>query len=144
MLILNPRLVAFGTTTYPDVLLIAIDRAAKRLALEWSDLGPHVAFVDVPERIVTVKLVQEVMDGSPDGPRPGDSATLSFVASPTGSDSARVRFTATAVVRACSHEITTSGRSIGARRTVEFVLVSATGAADPVSISPAGVMGGEP
>lgn len=131
MLILNPRSVSFGATTYPDVLLVAIDRSAKRLALEWSDLGPHVAFADVPEQIITVKLVQEVMDGSPNGPGPGESATLTFVTSPTGSDSAAVRLTATAVVTSCTHEITTGGRNIGARRTVEFVLVSATGAADP-------------
>jgi hypothetical protein len=142
MLILNPRLVVFGATTFPDVLLIAIDRAARRVAMEWSDLGPHVAFVDVPEQVVTVKLVHEVIDASPDGPRPGESAMLSFVTSPTGSDSGRLRFSAAAVVTSCTHEIVTSGRTIGTRRTAEFVLVSATGASDPISIVAA--TGGEP
>lgn len=144
MLILNPRQVVFGSTTYADVLIVAIDRGAKRVAVEWSDLGSHVAFADVPEQIVGVKLVQEVVDGSPDGPKPGDSATLSFVASPTGSDSSRLRFSATAVVTSCAHEIVTSGKGIGARRTVEFVLVSATGASDPISVTAAGASGGEP
>jgi hypothetical protein len=144
MLILNPRLVVFGTTTFPDVLLITIDRAAKRVAMEWGDAGPHIAFVDVPEQVVGVKVVQEIMDGSPDGPRPGESAALSFVTSPTGSDSGRLRFSGTGVVRSCTHEIVASGRNIGARRTIEFVLVSATGASDPISIVAAGATGGEP
>lgn len=144
MLILNPRSIVFGGTRFENVLLVAIDREAKRLALEWTDLGPHVAFADVPEQLVSVKVVQEVMDGAPDGPRPGESGTLSLVASGTGSDSGRLRLSATAVVKACTHEIVTSGRGLGARRTVEFVLVSSTGATDPISVVAAGLFGGEP
>lgn len=144
MLILNPRLVTFGSTTFRDVLALSVDREAKRLALEWSDLGPHATFADVPEQAITAKLVQEITDGSPDGPKPGDSATLSFVSSPTGADGARVRWQATAVVTSSTHEIVTSGRTIGARRTVHFVLLSSTGAADPISVVAAGPSGGEP
>lgn len=144
MLILNPRLVTFGTAPFRDVLALTIDREAKRLALEWSDLGPHATFADVPEQVAHVKLVQEVTDGSPDGPKPGDSATLSFVSSPTGADGDRTRWQSAAVVKSCTHDITTSGRSIGARRTVEFVLVSSNGSTDPISTTPVGPSGGEP
>jgi hypothetical protein len=144
MLILNPRLVVLGATKFHDVLAVSVEREAKRLVTQWSDFGPHVVFADVPEQIVRVRVVQEVMDGAPDGPRPGDTGVLSFVMSPTGLDSLRKRWSAMAVVTACTHENVTNGRGIGARRTVECVLVSINGASDPVSVVPVAGMGGEP
>ena len=60
MLILNPRHVRFGPDLWPDVSLVAIEREAARLALEWSDLGPHPVFADAPEQQLTIRIVQEV------------------------------------------------------------------------------------
>lgn len=144
MLILNPRIVTLGGATLRDVQAISIEREAKRLVTEFTDAGPHVAFADVPEQIVRATITQDLMDGTPDGPRPGDSLALSFVSSPTGSDSTRVRWSASGVVTKCSHEIVTGGRGVGARRTVDVVLVSSNGTADPVTVAPAGDIGGEP
>lgn len=144
MLILNPRLVTLGAMTLRDVQAITIEREAKRLVTEFTDAGPHVALADVPEQIVRASITQDLMDGSFDGPRPGESLALSFVSSPTGSDGARMRWSASAVVVKCVHEIVTGGRGVGARRTIELVLVSSNGSADPVGVAPAGDMGGEP
>lgn len=135
MLILNPRQVTLGGTTLRDVLAISIEREARRLITDFTDLGPHVAFADVPEQIVRATITQELMDVSPDGPKPGESLALSFISSPTGSDSGRTRWNATGVVTKCAHEIVSGGRSIGARRTIELVLISTNGAADPVAIT---------
>lgn len=143
MLILNPRLVTLGDSSLRDVAGISIEREAKRLVTEFTDAGPHVAFADVPEQIVRATITQDLMDGVPDGPRPGESLALSFVSSPTGSDSARMRWSATGVVTECSHEIVASGRNVGARRTIEMVLVSSNGSADPVVVATAGEKGGE-
>ncbi len=144
MLILNPRLVTLGGSTLRDVQAISIEREAKRLVTEFTDAGTHVAFADVPEQIVRATITQDLMDGAPDGPRPGDSLAMSFVSSPTGSDSGRLRWSASGVVTQCSHEIITGGRGVGARRTIELVLVSSNGSADPVTVAPAGDIGGEP
>lgn len=144
MLILNPRLVMLGGSSLRDVAAISIEREAKRMVTEFTDAGPHVAFVDVPEQIVRATITQDLMDGAPNGPRPGESLSVSFVSSPTGSDSARVRWSATGVVTECSHEIVTGGRGVGAKRTIELMLVSSNGSADPVVVAPAGESGGEP
>lgn len=143
MLILNPRLVTLGASTLRDVRAISISREAKRLTTEFTDAGPHVAFADVPEQIVRATITQDLMDGAPDGPRPGESLLLSFVSSPTGSDSGRLRWSATGVVTESSHDIVTGGREIGARRTIEMLLVSSNGSTDPVAVAPAGDIGGE-
>jgi len=134
MLSINPTRVKFGEREWGDVSLIAIDRSAVRLALEWSDLGPHAAFADCPEQRVDVKVVRAVNDADVDSPRPGESATVAFLASPRGTDAGRVRVSFTGVVVAVRHEV----GARGATRTVQLVAVSVDGAADPITISEAG------
>lgn len=134
MLILNPRLVKFGPSVWSDVTLIAIDRDASRLALEWSDLGPHPVFADAPEQRLTIRVVQEIARDDLDTPRPGDQATLVFYTSPTGADARRRKVTVTAVVTGVSHELSLTR---GTQRRTTLTALSPTGAADPVIIADA-------
>ncbi len=136
MLLLNPRRVTFAASVWEDVALVAIDRAAARLALDWGDLGPHPVFADVPEQRVTIRVVQHVARGDPDGPRPGDEGQLVLHTSPAASDAGRRRLTARAVVTEVTHELSLRRATT---RTITLVAVSETGADDPIAVTPAEV-----
>ena len=135
MLLLTPRVVRFGDATWEDVSAVVVDRAARRKVVEWSDMGPHVALADVPEQEVTLRVVQSLARDAPDGPKPGDAGELSFDTSPAGTDAARRRVRAQAVVLDVRHELSVKG---GATRTVTLVAVSPDGAADPLIVEEAG------
>ena len=130
MLILNPRQVQFGSSTWEDVTAVSIDRAAHRTVEDWSDLGPYAVLADVPEQKVRVTVVQEVSRDDVNVPRPGESGTLSFFTSPTASDAGRRKVSCQAVVLESRHDLSLKK---GAVRTVVLAAVS-NGAADPVTI----------
>ncbi len=132
MLILNPRLVKFGSAAWPDIASIAIDRAAHRTVEDWSDLGPYAVLADVPEQKVRITIMQELAREDVNVPRPGESGTLSFCTSPTASDAGRRRFTCTAVVLDVKHELSLRK---GAIRTITLAAISPDGEADPVQAS---------
>lgn len=134
MLILNPSRVRFAGVPWEDVTLVAIDRGATKTLTEWSDSGPHVVLVDVPEQKVTIRVERQLMRDGLEAPRPGDLGEVSFHASPMGSEAARVRVRAMCVVIGVTHEL--SARR-GAVRTIEMIAVSTDGAADPVVVSAA-------
>jgi len=52
--------------------------------------------------------------------------------------------TALGVVVACRHELVQGLRGESARRTIDLVLISPDGEADPVSMGSPGMTGGEP
>jgi hypothetical protein len=130
MLILNPRQVQFGSSTWEDVTAVWIDRAAHRTVEDWSDLGPYAVLADVPEQKVRVTVVQEVSRDDVNVPRPGESGQLSFFTSPTASDAGRKKVSCQAVVLESRHDLSLKK---GAVRTVVLAAVS-NGAADPVTI----------
>jgi len=132
MLILNPRLVKFGPTTWPEVSTIAIDRDSSRLALEWSDLGPHPVFADSPEQRLTIRIIQDIARDDLDTPRPGDQQTLTFYTAPTGADARRRKVTTTAVITAVSHDLSLSR---GTQRRITLTALSADGSTDPITIT---------
>ncbi len=134
MLILNPRSVKFGSSTWEDVTAVTIDRAAHKTVEDFGDLGPFAVLVDVPEQRVRIGIVQEVGRDDVDSPRPGEAGTLTLYTSPTASDAGRRKVSCTAVVLNVSHELSTRK---GAIRTVTLAAVSSDGAADPVQISDA-------
>lgn len=134
MLILNPREVTFGGATWPNVTHIAIDRSSTRLAIDWSDNGPHPTFADAPEHRVDIKIVMDIDQGDLNGPKPGDQAALTFITSPTTTDASRRRISSTAVVTAIEHEVSQKRGSI---RTLTLVALSTDGAADPITITDA-------
>jgi len=133
VLILNPGTVRFGDQAWEDVAALAVDRAAARTVLEWSDEGPHAVLADVPEVRVSVRVVRRLDGGDLAAPLPGQQATLSFHTAPAMSDAGRRSVTMTAVVLSVTHEL--AGQQ-GARQVIALVAVAATGGADPVIVLP--------
>ena len=134
MLILNPRQATFAGTPWPNITLIAIDRKSTRLALAWSDNGPHPTFADAPEQQTLIQVVMDVEREDLGAPRPGDQGELTFVTSPTASDASRRRLTTTAVVTNVTNELSLKRGSI---RTISLIALSPDGADDPIAISDA-------
>lgn len=132
MLVLNPRLVRFGSRTWPGVSLVAIERRAARLAIEWSDMGPHPVFADAPEQRLTIRIIQDVAGDEIDAPTPGEQAVLVFYTAPTGADARRRKVSITAVITGVTYDLSLSR---GTQRRTSLVAVSADGAADPIAIT---------
>jgi len=141
VLIITPAAVRFDTLTLDDVTLIAIERTAERAIVEWSDLGPHPTFADVPEQRITVKVASRVSRGDLAAPTPGQQGELSFVVSPQGTGAAAKRHAAQCVVVAVKYEIVhaagSAAKGPSAVRVIELVAVSSSGAADPFVVSDA-------
>ncbi|MBL8745923.1 MAG: hypothetical protein JNK58_06150 [Phycisphaerae bacterium] len=129
MIWLNPVKVMLGSFELRNVSLVAVDRGARRLVEEWTDLGPHVGFVDVPEQRVVVSISRHVVETETVAPKPGESHTLTFRSS-AGLSAAGVRLVSIAVVvTSVEHAMTKGGR---ATQSIRAVAVSSDGAADPV------------
>ncbi|MBX3359693.1 MAG: hypothetical protein KF745_14835 [Phycisphaeraceae bacterium] len=133
MIILNPSSVTFAGRTLADTDAVLLDRTATRLAEEWSDSGPYCVLADVPEQRVQIRIVRRILRDDLAPPIPGEQGALSLVTSPNASDASRRRLAATAVVTAVSHQVSAKA----ATQTITLLVLSATGAADPVSISAA-------
>lgn len=134
MLVLNPREVTFDGESWEDVSAVTVDREAARTIESWSDLGPHLAFADVPERRVVIRVVQVLDSDSLLSVAPGDAGELSFYASHGATDSGRKRVEADVVVTKVQHEVS---QKRGAVRTVTCVAVSSDGAVDPIRVTDA-------
>jgi hypothetical protein len=134
MLVLNPRRVEFGSSTWTNVTSVSVGRTARHVLTEWGDDGSHVVFADVPEQLVTVRVVQEMLGDDMDRVRPGERGTLSFVTGPNSSDAGTREVTIDAVVRTVSYETSVSR---GSRRYVELVALSPDGVTDPVGVDDA-------
>lgn len=132
MVILNPTSVRLGDDVLEGVLSVSIDRIAEREVVEWSDLGPHVVLADVPEQRVNAKIVQALPRGTIEGPAPGDMTTLVLITQ--ANNQSRMRVSASAVVTRVTHAVRDAGRGEGITRTIDLVLVSSDGSADPVSV----------
>lgn len=134
MLLLNPRSVTFAGKVWEDVSAVVIDRAAVRAVKEWSDLGPHVVLADVPEQLVTLRIIQRVAREDVGAPAPGETGGLAFHTAPAGGDTPRRRFTAQCVVTDVTHEPSLKN---GAVRTIRLIAISPDGAAEPITIEDA-------
>ncbi len=134
MLLLNPQLVTFGSTTLPDVLSLAVERSPQRTITEWSDSGPHPTYADIPETRTTIKLARSLSRDAIDTPRPGDHATLTWHSSPNASDGLRRKFTSAAVVERVTYQFI---QKSGAIQHVHFIAISPDGTTDPLAITPA-------
>lgn len=134
MLILNPQIVKFGSVVWDNVSAATVDRDGPRQVVEWSDMGPHVVFVDVPEQRVKVTVVRDVSATDIDAPKPGESDALTFYTSPTSSDGQRMKISMQAVVVRVQHEIS---QKKGAVRSIDLIAVSPDGSTDPVVVSQA-------
>ena len=134
MLVLSPELVKFGSAAWTDVTLVAVDRETTRPAPEWGDLGPHVTFVDAPERRTTIRIIRRLLRDDLGAPRPGDSAEVVFYTSPAAADALRKRVRAAAVVTTVAYELS---KARGALQTITMICVSSDGAAEPVIVEDA-------
>src|SRR4051812_22202598 len=121
MLLLNPRLVTFANTRWDDIALIAIDRSPHKEVVDWSDLGPHAVFADIPEQRIEIKVLQELARDDITVPHPGDSGELSFHTSPTSSDAGRRKISTQAVILRVEHELSLKR---GALRTITLIAIS--------------------
>lgn len=130
MIWLNPERVTLGPFELRNVLSVAVDRDAHRTAEEWTDLGPHLGFADVPEQRVSVMISRRILETETVGPKPGESHALVFRTS-AGASAAGVRLVSmTVVVTSVDHLISSSGR---ATQRIRAAALSTDGAADPVS-----------
>jgi hypothetical protein len=139
MLFVQPREVVFGTQKWEDVTAVTVDRVATRMVREWDDTGPHLRFVDVPDRMVTVRVVQQLARGDLSAPTLGVENTLTFVTAPTASDVGRRRVTVTGVVTGVEHALRAGkfggASGVTATRTITMVATSSAGSVDPVVVT---------
>lgn len=134
MLLLHPRLVRFGPASWDHITAVAIDRSAHRTVEDWTDLGPYAAHADVPEQSVRIRITQELEEGDPGSPRPGEQATLTLCTAPTLGDAGRRRLTATAVILDVAHDLALKR---GALRVITLAAISPDGSTDPIQITDA-------
>jgi hypothetical protein len=139
MLMMSPRVVKFGAVVIERVVAVAVDRAAAKSAVEWGDGGPHVVFADVPEQRVTVTVRQVLTREDAADLTPGTSGMLVFFTGPTGAEGGRRKISGTAVLMGAESDVRGGeGVDASAGRTLRFVMVSADGSADPITVSDAG------
>lgn len=147
MLILHPSAVRFGSTTLENVTAATLDREAAREAVDRPDHGPHPTFADVPAQRTTLTIRQHLHREDLGGAepttllRPGTQAALSLCTAPAASDQSRRRFTATAVLLSSQVQLkgdAGAAAGVSAIRTLTFILLSADGVSDPLTVADAG------
>jgi len=134
VLILNPQSVKLLGQTVDGVRRVAVRRTPERVLLEWGNQGPYPTFADVPEQRVEIELVADLERGTLDGLAPGDDGSLEFFTAPTSGSGGRRRVSASVVVLSVIDDVEPGG---SAQRRVKLAAISATGVADPISISAA-------
>jgi hypothetical protein len=130
---IDPTNVTLGATPLPGVSAITVDRRAERTTIEWSDMGPHAVFADIPEQRTTIRIARAAGPADPPAPKPGDTATLTFRTGPSRASSGAVAVSATVVILAIAH---TTDHTRGTTQTIECLALSTTGAADPITETP--------
>lgn len=137
MIYLSPRRVTLGSLELSNVSRVTIDRTPDVLAVEHSDVGPHVEFVDVPEQRVTLRIVRRVVEDEAGTIKPGQQHAMTLrSATSTASPSAR-QVAASVVVTAIEHDYTAKN---GLQQTITAIALAGAGGADPIteSIVPGG------
>jgi len=130
MVILSPPAVTLGTAELRSVESVLINRTPDRLVVEHTDLGPHAAFVDVPERRVTVTIRRRVQEDEPSPAKPGDSVALTLTTSESAAAGRARRISASAVVTHVTHDI---GPSSAIIQTIVLIAFSTDGVPDPIT-----------
>ena len=132
MIYLSPRRVTLGATDLTHVSSVTVDRAASVLTVEHSDLGPHVAFVDVPEQRITIRVVRTLVADEPGVIKPGQSLALSLRTAPSPAAPEARQIEAEVVVTGVEHDVTIKH---GVRQTITCIAVSSDGSSDPITES---------
>ncbi len=132
MIWLNPKTVDLGGTILDNVSSVSIDENSSRLVVEHQDDGPHVVFVDVPERKIVVKIRRRVVTDEVLGIDLGDSRALTMRTTDSGGDGLNgAQVTATVVVTDLAYDV---DRKRGAELVITAIAVSSDGAIDPVTV----------
>ena len=139
MMIFNPVAVEFAGAVLAGVESAAINRRAEKMVVAFGDHGPNAVFVDVPERRSGVVLRQRLTTTTAEAPGLGTLGDLRLSATAGGADASAWTVVCRCVLVRVDHEVGAGGaaRGGGAVRVMEFVCVSADGAADPVTVTPA-------
>ncbi len=138
MYILHPQSVKFGESIWENIQVLAVDRAATRLLIDRGDAGPHPVFADVPEELLTVRVIQGMPQEDLSPPRCGDLAVLSWTTAASASEARRLRFSVTAVVRSVSYDLPgPRGAARGVSRVISLIALSPDGRSDPITTLPA-------
>lgn len=132
MIYLTPKRVTLGAVELTHVASITLDRTPDLVNVEHSDLGPHVAFVDVPQQRVTITIVRTPVADEAGTIKPGHSATLTFKSAPSPASPTARQVSAGVVVTSIEHDYITKG---GLRQTISCIGVSTDSIADPVTES---------
>lgn len=132
MVILTPSSVTLNGVELRFVDSVLINRTADRLIVEHTDQGPHVGFVDVPERRATITIRRRVQEDEPTPAKPGDSTTLALVTAESPSAGRGRRVSANAVVTSVTHDTAGTRAAI---QTIVLIAFSTDGIADPVTES---------
>lgn len=137
MVFLNPERVTLGSHTLTNVALVTIDREARRVTVEYSDLGRFAAFADVPEERITVRIVRRVTREETDAIKPGDKLALGIRTGPGLSAAGARAISATVVITGIesSMDARSRGHGAGATQRVTALAVSADGATDPIVVT---------
>lgn len=133
MLFLNPQHVSLGALTLEHVASIVVSRAADRLTVEYSDLGPFPVFADVPQERTTLTITRDLLDaGLPetDALALGHQATLSFTTAPNASDARTRTFSLTIVITAIRNDLPRDRRLF---QVISCLAISTDGASDPLA-----------
>lgn len=131
MIWLNPTNVSLDTVTLEEVRAVAVDQKHDKLIAEYTDNGPHPAFVDVPERRAVIKLRRRILGNENLPIAVGDQRTFQMRTAPSGTSAPGVVLTASVVITAIGYKLE---RHDGAEQTIDLIAVSSDGAADPVSV----------
>lgn len=134
MLFASPAQVSLLGVDLDAVELVAIDRKAERLSEEWSDIGPHLVFADVPEQRAVVRIRRRLDDAQSanfvGAIAPGAQGAFSMRASHSAAENIAVELDATVVVISVEHDLS---RSKGAVQTIACLALSADGVVDPIA-----------
>lgn len=131
MIWLSPQQVSLGSIVLDHVTMLSIDRSPHKTALQWTDLGPHLGFADVPEQRVDVRIEREIIESESVDLKPGDEVTLIARRAPGASAAGVVQISATVVILSIDH---TLSKSRGARQRIHAIAISAGGLSDPITV----------
>lgn len=130
MIWLSPQEVYLGNIVLDHVESISINRSPHKSVLEWTDLGPHLGFADVPEQRVDVRIEREIVDSESIDLKPGDEVTLTARRATSASAARVVQITATVVILSVDY---TLSKTRGARQRIHAIAISSGGLSDPIT-----------
>ncbi len=132
MITLSPANVTLGNVELTHVDAVLLSRTADRLVVEHTDQGPHVGFVDVPERRSTFTIRRRVHEDEPAPAKPGDSLALAFTTAESAAAGRARRVSANVVVTSVINDLASRRAAI---QTITAIAFSTDGVADPVTES---------